>query len=173
MDNYEFIPELYNMIKKGSSDEDLAGYIANKGLKYGKKMIENTFKRANKKDNITEMLREYDLGIGDTVQSRMTNRIGTVYGIKADGRTVEINWENKGGRQNISKESLFKISNKKVEGKFGTGVGTSNPYGDLDKLVKNTLTDIKQEEVKVEVKNNSVSKSKTPEQPKGKEVKAV
>lgn len=168
MEQYNFIPELYNMIKKGSSDEELAGYIANKGLKYGSKMIANTFKRAGKKDNITEMLRESEVSIGDTIQSRMTNKIGTVYGVHKDGRTLEVKW-NEGGRQLISKESAYKLKNNKIDSKLANDV---NPYGDLDKLVKNTPTDIKQEEVKVEIKNNSVSKSKTPEQPVNKEVKA-
>jgi hypothetical protein len=169
MEDYKFIPELYNMLKKGSSDEEIANYIATKGIRLGKDMIAATFKRAGKKDNITEMLKEYEVSIGDTIQSRMTNRIGTVYGVHSDGRTLEVKWA-EGGRQLISKEAAFKLKNKKVDGKLAND---ATPYGDVDKLKKNNGTEVDEQEVP-EFKVLSPEKSETYlQQPKDKEVKAV
>ena len=169
MEDYKFIPELYNMLKKGSSDEEVANYIATKGIRLGKDMIAATFKRAGKKDNITEMLKEYEVSIGDTIQSRMTNRIGTVYGVHADGRTLEVKWA-EGGRQLISKEAAYKLKNKKIEGKLAND---ATPYGDVDKLKKNNGTEVDEQEVP-EFKVTSPEKSETYlQQPKDKEVKAI
>jgi hypothetical protein len=143
-------------------------------LKFGgKKDLDELVNKKAEKKNITEKLETEDIKIGDTVESIPTGRTGKVTGILADGRTVEVEIEG-GNKQNLSKESLYIMKGDKIKSKAGNG--SVKPYGDIDPLKKGNkdIEDIKQETEKVELpRESSVSKSKTPEQTPGKEVKAV
>lgn len=136
INNINFIPELYNLIKKGATDYELADYIAKKGIRYGNQLLSNTFRRAGRVDNITQKLGETDISVGDTIKSRMTARIGKVFGVRSDGRTIEVQWET-GGKQALSKESVFKLRSKSNE----TNVEKVNydgdkNYAEFDKVKK-------------------------------------
>jgi hypothetical protein len=76
-------------------------------------MVKRTLKRANRGDLIDYLIKEEEIKLNDTIKSRMTGRVGSVYMIRPDGDTIGVKWDS-GGRQMISKESVFKLRSKEV-----------------------------------------------------------
>ena len=71
-------------------------------------MVKRTFRKAQKEDLIPYFIKEEDIGMNDTVRSRLTARFGKVIGISKDGDTITVRWE-AGGTQKLSKESVYKM----------------------------------------------------------------
>lgn len=129
-----YINELYLMLQRDLPFEKIADWMAIHGLRHSNQMIKRTFKKAQREDLLEYFIKEEDIKIGDIIRSRFTARMGEVIGIHKDGDTIEVKWDS-GGRQFLSKESVFKMRNKVVEDvsdlkKVHTVL---NPYGDIQK----------------------------------------
>lgn len=73
--------------------------------------FKNTFKQANREDLLKVFIDEVDAEIGDIVKSRYYNRVGEIVGIKSDGETLVIKWDD-GPIQNATKASVIKLTGK-------------------------------------------------------------
>lgn len=104
------VPEEYRL-------EKMTEWLAKNALKVSNQMVRRTLKKANREDLADYFVKQEDIGIGDTVKSRMTGRFGTITKEHWDGETVCVKWES-GGVQPISKGSLFKIYGGKKEERF-------------------------------------------------------
>ncbi len=111
----EYIVPLYRLaISHNIDNERIAEWMAINGLKYSNQMVKRTLKMAKREDLIEYLIKEEDIKMGDVVKSRMTGRIGEICGIKSDGDTVIVRWD-QGGRQPLSKESVFKLKSKDAD----------------------------------------------------------
>lgn len=110
----EYIVPLYRMAISNVSNERIFDWMAVNGLKYSNQMVKRTLRLAKREDLIDVLIKEEDISLGDTVKSRMTARIGEVIGIRPDGDTIVVKWD-AGGRQIISKESVFKLRSKEIK----------------------------------------------------------
>lgn len=129
----DYIIELYEMIKRQLPLDKIADWLAVNGLRHSNQMVTRTFKVAGREDLVEYFIKEEDIEIGDTIQSRMTARIGKVKGIHKDGDTIEVHWD-AGGNQLLSKESVFKLRSKDIsEISDMTKVKTKyDDYGDIN-----------------------------------------
>ena len=109
----EYIVPLYRLAISNVPNEKILDWMAINGLRYSNQMVKRTLKLAQREDLINYMIQEEDIKLGDTIKSRMTARIGEVIRIRPDGDTIEVKWET-GGRQLLSKESVFKLRTKEV-----------------------------------------------------------
>jgi hypothetical protein len=130
----EYINELYQLLRRGSNDSSISDWVASRGLRHSNQMLKNTFKYAGREDLIEYLIKEEDIAIGDPIRSRFTGRFGKVTGIHKDGDTIEVLWE-AGGRQLLSKESVFKMKEKNIDSvKDLTKVkSVYDNYGDIEK----------------------------------------
>lgn len=101
------IPEEYRL-------EKMTEWLAKNALKVSNQMVRRTLKKAGREDLADFFVQQEDIGIGDSVKSRMTGRFGTVVKEHWDGETVCVQWET-GGMQPISKGALFKMHTKKSD----------------------------------------------------------
>lgn len=143
----KLIYPLYHIIKQGASDDYLMDWIGLNGPNYSNFQIKHTLKTAGREDFIKMIIPEEDIDINDTIKSRMTSRIGKVIGVHADGDTIEVKWD-EGGRQFLSKESVYKISTKDITNPSDlTKVKTtSEPYADMLKEDKTISPDVREQE---------------------------
>jgi hypothetical protein len=109
----EYIVPLYRLAVSNVPNDQIANWLAINALRYSNQMVKRTLKRANREDLIDYLIKEEDIKLTDTIKSRMTGRVGTVCGIKSDGDTITVKWDS-GGRQMLSKESVFKLRSKEV-----------------------------------------------------------
>jgi len=130
----EYINELYQLLRRGSDDSSISDWVASRGLRHSNQMLKNTFKYAGREDLIEYLIKEEDIAIGDPIRSRFTGRFGKVTGLHKDGSTIEVLWE-AGGRQLLSKESVFKMKEKNIDSvKDLTKVkSVYDNYGDIEK----------------------------------------
>ena len=109
----EYIVPLYRLLKSNVSIERVADWMAVNGMRHSNQMVKRTLRLAGREDLIEYLVKEEEINMGDTVKSRMTAREGTVVGIRPDGDTIEVKWDT-GGRQLLSKESVFKLRTKEI-----------------------------------------------------------
>ena len=130
----DIIYPLYHMLKRDVSGDQIADWMAINGLRHSNQMLRKTIKKAGREDLLVYLIEQEDIKIGDLIKSRMTARIGTVRGISADGDTIEVKWDS-GGRQKLSKESVYKLRNKDI-GSYKdfkkVTTGTDDPYADMN-----------------------------------------
>ena len=110
----EYIVPLYRLAISNVSDDEIMDWMAINGLRYSNQMVKRTLRFASREDLIKFMIKEEDISIGDPVKSRMTGRVGEVVRIRPDGDTIEVHWDS-GGRQLLSKESVFKLRSKEIK----------------------------------------------------------
>lgn len=110
----EYIVPLYRLAISNVSNDQIANWLAINALKYSNQMVKRTLKRANREDLIDYLIKEEEIKLNDTIKSRMTGRVGTVCGVKSDGDTITVKWDS-GGRQMLSKESVFKLRSKEIK----------------------------------------------------------
>lgn len=110
----EYIVPLYRLIISKRSNEEIMDWMAINGLRYSNQLVKRTLKMAGREDLIDFIIKEEDIKIGDPVKSRMTARVGEVMAIRPDGDTIEVHWDS-GGRQLLSKESVFKLRSKEIK----------------------------------------------------------
>lgn len=110
----DYIVPLYRLALSNVPVEKIADWLAINGLRYGNQMVRRTLKYAGREDLIDYLIKEEDIQLGDTVKSRSTARVGKVIEIRGntDG-TVVVKWDS-GGKQLISKESLFKLRSQEI-----------------------------------------------------------
>ena len=109
----EYIVPLYRLLISNVPYEKIADWMAYNGLRYSNQLVKRTLKYANREDLIPCFIEEEDIKINDVIKSRMTAREGVVIGIRSDGDTIEVKWDS-GGRQLLSKESVFKLRTKEI-----------------------------------------------------------
>jgi hypothetical protein len=102
------------MLRRDFPVDKIADWMAINGLRHSNQMVSRTFKIAKREDLLEYFIQESDIKVGDTVQSRMTARIGKVKGIHKDGDTIEVHWD-AGGSQLIGKESVYKLRSKDMD----------------------------------------------------------
>jgi len=131
----EYIVPLYRLILSNRSNDEIMDWMAINGLRYSNQLVKRTLKMAGREELIEFIIKEEDIKIGDPVKSRMTARVGEVMAIRPDGDTIEVHWDS-GGRQLLSKESVFKLRSKEIKDfKDMSKVTTSNrddAYGIID-----------------------------------------
>lgn len=133
----DYIFELYKLLELSVPDEKIADWMALNGMRHSNQLVRKTFKKAGREDLVQYFIKEEDIDLGDLIKSRWTARMGTVIGIHKDGDTIEVRWDS-GGRQFVSKESVFKMRNKEIK-KPGDVIkvhSVLDPYGDIDKSKK-------------------------------------
>jgi len=109
----EYIVPLYRMAMSRVPNEKIADWLAVNGMRYSNQLVKRTLRMAAREDLIDYLIKEEEINLGDDIKSRMTARIGKVIGIRPDGDTIEVKWET-GGRQLLSKESVFKLRTKEI-----------------------------------------------------------
>jgi hypothetical protein len=109
----EYIVPLYRLAISKRSNEEIMDWMAINGLRYSNQLVKRTLKMAGREDLIDFVIKEEEINIGDPIKSRMTARVGEVVGIRPDGDTIMVHWES-GGRQLLSKESVFKLRSKDI-----------------------------------------------------------
>jgi hypothetical protein len=109
----EYIVPLYRLLISNVPMERVADWMAINGMRHSNQMVKRTLKIAGREDLIEYLIKEEDINIGDSIKSRMTAREGKVVGIRPDGDTIEVKWDT-GGRQLLSKESVFKLRTKEI-----------------------------------------------------------
>jgi len=109
----DYIVPLYKIITRFNDVDRVGEWLAENGERYSNAVIKKTFKMAGRDDLSELFLKEEDISVGDRIKSRMTSREGRVVAIHWDGDTIEVKW-NSGGRQLLSKESVFKISDREI-----------------------------------------------------------
>jgi len=110
----EYIVPLYRLAMSNVPDERIFDWMAINGLRYSNQLVKRTLRMAKREDLIEHLIKEEDIQLGDTVKSRMTARIGKIVIIRPDGDTVVVKWDT-GGKQLVSKESLFKLRSKEIK----------------------------------------------------------
>ena len=109
----EYIVPLYRLLKSGVSLDKIFDWMSINGMRHSNQMVKRTLKFAGREDLIEYLIKEEEISLGDSIKSRMTAREGTVVGIRPDGDTIEVKWDT-GGRQLLSKESVFKLRTKEI-----------------------------------------------------------
>lgn len=109
----EYIVPLYRLAISNVSNEEIANWMSINGLRFSNQMVKRTLKMAYREDLIGYLIKEEEIDLGDTIKSRMTARVGEVVGVRTDGDTIEVKWDT-GGRQLLSKESVFKLRTKDI-----------------------------------------------------------
>lgn len=109
----EYIVPLYRLLISNVPMERVADWMSVNGMRHSNQMVKRTLRLAGREDLIEYLVKEEEIGMGDTIKSRMTAREGKVVGIRPDGDTIEVKWDT-GGRQLLSKESVFKLRTKEV-----------------------------------------------------------
>jgi hypothetical protein len=134
MQKDDYILDLYQLLRRGSDDSVISDWVASRGLRHSNQMLKRTLKYAGREDLIEYLIKEEDIAIGDPIRSRFTGRFGKVTGIHKDGDTIEVQWE-AGGRQLLSKESVFKMKEKNIDSvKDLTKVkSVYDNYGDIER----------------------------------------
>lgn len=138
----EYIVPLYRLVLSNRSNEEVLDWMAINGMRYSNQMVKRTLKMAGREDLIDFMIKEEDIQIGNTVKSRMTGRIGEVVGIRPDGDTIEVYWES-GGRQRLSKESVYKLRTKDIKDFKDMSKMTTADKDDAYEVVTDTLSSAK------------------------------
>jgi len=109
----EYIVPLYRLLKSNVPTEKVMDWMAINGMRHSNQMVKRTLKMAGREDLLEYIIKEEEIKIGDIIKSRMTAREGKVVGIRPDGDTIEVKWDT-GGRQLLSKESVFKLRSKEI-----------------------------------------------------------
>lgn len=145
--NSDIIYPLYHIIHRGATGDHILEWIGLNGDNYSNKQIKNTLRKAGREDFIKMIIKEEDIEINDSIKSRMTSRVGKVIGIHADGDTIEVKWD-EGGRQFLSKESVFKLSGEDIQNPSDlTTVKTvSDPYADMNAKDKSISNEVRENE---------------------------
>lgn len=111
VNNPEIIVTLLRLASAGTQDGEIFRWYEDNKERFTEASIRRTLAQAGKSDVLDFLIPETDISVGDTVKSRSTARVGKVLSIHPDGSTLDVKW-NAGGRQMLSKESVFIVKSE-------------------------------------------------------------